>query len=337
MKIDVYSHILPRAYFDRLVEIAPDKGAIKRWLHIPVLHDLSARLDMMEEFGADYRQILTLSMPALETVAGPDDTPALARLANDCMAELVARRPDRFPGFVASLGLNNMPAAISELRRAVEDLGAIGIQLFTNVAGRPLDDQEFWPIFEAIHAYDLPVWLHPSRGAGCGDYPGEPKSKFEIWWTFGWPYETSVAMARMVFAQFFVRLPGLKVICHHLGAMVPFFAGRVGHGWDQLGTRTADEDFGPLLAELGRPLDHFKQFIGDTAVSGSRAAIACGLDFFGADQVVFGSDCPFDPEGGPLFIREIIAAIDGLEIPEADRRKIYEDNIRRLARQRLRG
>ena len=92
-----------------------------------------------------------------------------------------------------------------------------------------------------------------------------------------------------------------------------------------------------MLVELGRPLDHFKKFIGDTSLSGSKAAIACGLDFFGADQVVFGSDCPFDPEGGPLFIREIIAAIDGLDIPQADRRKIYEDNIRRLARQRLRG
>jgi predicted TIM-barrel fold metal-dependent hydrolase len=335
MKIDAYSHILPRAYFDRLVEIAPDKGAIKRWLTIPVLHDLDARLGMMEEFGPGYRQILTLSMPALESVAGPDETPVLSRLANDAMADLVARRPDRFPGFVASLGLNNVSAALHEMRRSIEELGAIGIQLFTNIGGRPLDELEFWPIFEAIADYDLPIWLHPTRGAGCADYPGEPKSKYEIWWTFGWPYETSVAMSRMVFAKFFVRLPRLKVICHHMGAMIPFFAGRVGHGWDQLGSRTADEDFTPLLAELGRPLDHFKRFIGDTSLSGSKAAIACGLDFFGADQVVFGSDCPFDPEGGPLFVREIIAAIDGLGIPEADRRKIYEDNIRRLARQRL--
>ena len=121
MKIDAYSHILPRAYFDRLVEIAPDKGAIKRWLTIPVLHDLDARLAMMEEFGPGYRQILTLSMPALESVAGLDETPALSRLANDAMAELVARRPDRFPGFVASLGLNNVPAALVEMRRSIEE------------------------------------------------------------------------------------------------------------------------------------------------------------------------------------------------------------------------
>ena len=95
-------------------------------------------------------------------MAGADQTPALARLASDSMADLVARRPERFPGFVASLGLNNVPAALAELRRAIEEFGAIGIQLFTNVGGRPLDDPEFWPVFEAIVQYDLPVWLHPT-------------------------------------------------------------------------------------------------------------------------------------------------------------------------------
>ena len=171
MKIDAYSHILPRAYFDRLVEIAPDKGAIKRWLTIPVLHDLDARLGMMEEFGPDYRQILTLSMPALESVAGPDETPVLSRLANDSMAELVARRPDRFPGFVASLGLNNVPAALAEMRRAIEELGAIGIQLFTNVGGRPLDEPvEVGPRQNVGIGVDLHSdLLHGSRSVFGGD------------------------------------------------------------------------------------------------------------------------------------------------------------------------
>jgi predicted TIM-barrel fold metal-dependent hydrolase len=332
MKIDAFSHIFPRSYFDKMVEIAPDKGAIKRWLHIPVLYDLDARLKMMEEFGKDYQQILTLSLPAIETVAKPDQSPALARLANDGMAEIVKQRPDRFPAFVASIGMNNVPEALREMKRTIEDMGAIGIQIFTNVNGRPLDDPEFWPIFEKMAEYDLPIWMHPTRGAGFADYPTEKKSKFEIWWTFGWPYETSAAMARMVFSKFFIRLPKLKIITHHLGAMAPYFEGRVGHGWDQLGTRTADEDYAPLLKELGRPIDHFKKFYGDTSLSGSKAGIECGLNFFGFDQVVFGADCPFDPEGGPLFIREIIQAINNLKISEADRKKIYEDNIRRLVK-----
>ena len=149
--------------------------------------DLDARLRMMEEFGPDYQQILTLSLPAIETVAKPDQSPALARLANDGMAEIVKKRPDRFPAFVASIGMNNVPEALKEMKRTVEDMGAIGIQIFTNVNGRPLDDPEFWPIFEKMAEYDLPIWMHPTRGAGFADYATEKKSKYEIWWTFGWP------------------------------------------------------------------------------------------------------------------------------------------------------
>ncbi|NDC53174.1 MAG: amidohydrolase, partial [Planctomycetia bacterium] len=317
------------------VDLVPDKGKIKRWLGVPVLHDLDARLAMMREFGDEYRQILSLSLPAIEAVAGPDLGPDMARLANDSMAEIVGRHPERFPAFVASVAMNDVPAAIAEIRRTIEHLNAVGIQIYTSVNGRPLDDPAFEPIFAAMAAYDLPIWLHPARGPAPGDYATEPTSRFEIWWTFGWPYETSAAMARMVFSKFFLRWPGLKVICHHMGGMIPFFAGRVGHGWDQLGTRTADHDFAPLLAELGRPVDHFRRFIGDTALSGSRAGIECGLSFFGIDQVVFGTDFPFDPQGGPLFVRESIAAIDALGISEGDRRKIYEDTIRRLVGGRL--
>src|SRR5688572_32029110 len=96
-------------------------------------------------------------------------------------------------------------------------------------------------------AFGLPVWLHPFRGADVTDYATEEKSLFEIWWTFGWPYETSVAMARLVFSGIFDRHPGLKIITHHLGAMAPYFEGRVGPGWDQLGSRTSDEDYGAVL------------------------------------------------------------------------------------------
>src|SRR5262245_44892191 len=98
-----------------------------------------------------------------------------------------------------------------------------------------------------------------------------------------------------------------------LGAMIPYFEGGLGYGLNQFGARTADEDYEALLATLGkRPYDYFKMFWADTAVFGSRAATECGLRFFGADQVVFASDAPFDPEGGPLYIRETIKVIDRL-------------------------
>jgi aminocarboxymuconate-semialdehyde decarboxylase len=163
------------------------------------------------------------------------------------------------------------------------------------------------------------------------DYPGEAVSKYEIWWTFGWPYETSVAMQRLVFSRLFDRLPDVKIVAHHLGAMIPYFEGRVGYGLDQFGTRTPGEEYSALLRSLPkRPYDYFKMFWADTAVFGSRAATICGLSFFGADQVVFASDAPFDPEGGPMYIRETIKVIDGLEISEVDRRKIYQTNAERL-------
>jgi predicted TIM-barrel fold metal-dependent hydrolase len=330
-KLDSYAHIFPRAYFERMSALAKDKGAIKRWLTIPVLYDLEARLKMMEEFPG-YQQLLTLSNPPIEMVAGPDESPALARLANEGMAEIRDAHPDKFPAFVASLPMNNVPAALEEMEYAITRLGARGIQVFTNVNGRPLDEEEFLPLFEAaVNRYDVPVWMHPARGPGMSDYASEKKSKYEIWWTFGWPYETSAAMTRMVFSGFFDRWPNLKVITHHMGAMIPFFDGRVGPGLDQFGSRTSDEDYEGLLKRMPkRPIDYFRLFYADTALAGGRSGLRCGLDFFGAKQVVFASDCPFDPEGGPMFIRTIPEAIDSLELPQDEREGIYFRNALRL-------
>jgi uncharacterized protein len=209
--------------------------------------------------------------------------------------------------------------------------GARGIQIFTNVNGRPLDDPEFFPISDhATNHHGIPIWMHPARDARAADYPGEAKSKYEIWQVLGWPYETSVAMARIVFSGMFDRLPSLRLITHHLGAMIPYFEGRVGPLWDQLGTRTSDEDYSGILAAMKsrghRPIDYFRLFYNDTAVGGSASAIRCGLDFFGTDRVLFATDCPFDPEGGPMFIRDTIAALDRLSIAHDERTAIYSRN-----------
>jgi uncharacterized protein len=329
-KIDIYNHVMPRAVADRMRELAPGKGGmLKRVASIPMLHDIAARIRMMEEWPG-YQQVLTLSNPPLETIAGPGDSPDLARLANDELRQICAARPDKFPAWVASLPLNNIEASLAEIDRAVA-LGARGVQVFSNVDGRSLDDPEFLPIFEhAVQRHDLAIWMHPARDAGFADYRGEAKSKYEIWQVLGWPYETSVAMARIVFSGMFDRLPGLCIVTHHLGAMIPYFEGRVGPLWDQLGSRTSDEDYAPILAAMTakgrRPLDYFRLFYNDTAVGGARSAIRCGLDFFGADHMLFATDCPFDPEGGPMFIRDTIAAIDSLGLGGEESAKIYFGN-----------
>ncbi|MBA3298006.1 MAG: amidohydrolase [Acidobacteria bacterium] len=332
LKIDVFNHIFPRPFFDRLQKVIVHRGTIKRWLNIPFLHDIDVRFRVLEEFGEDYRQVLSLSAPPIESI-NPDRqvTLDLARLANDSMAELIRRHPARFPGFIASLPLNYPDESVREIERAVSELGALGAQIFSNVNGLPLDDPRFFPLFETASRLRCPLFLHPARGARFADYPGEDTSKYEIWWTFGWPYETSAAMQRLVFSRVLDRLPDLRIIAHHLGAMIPFFEGRIGYGLDQFGARTADEDYEGLLAALPkRPYDYFKMFWADTAVFGSRAATECGLSFFGVDQVLFASDAPFDPEGGSMYIRETLKVIDSLEISTADRHKIYQGNAERL-------
>ncbi len=337
LKLDVFPHIFPQSFFERMKALAGSNpalaGSIMRWLNIPVLWDLDARLRMMKRFPG-YRQILTLSLPAIEYLAGPDESPALARLANDGMAEIVDEHPGQFPAFVASLPMNNVPAALEEMDRAIGTLGAKGIQLFTNVNGRPLDDPEFYPVIErCVKKYDLPIWLHPVRTSKFADYPGESKSKYEIWWLFGWPYETSACMARIVFSGMLEKLPTMKVITHHLGAMAPYFDARISLGMDQMGLRTPDEDYVGLRKRMAKPpVEFFKMFYGDTAVNGSAPAIRCGLDFFGADHVLFGTDCPFDPEGGPMFIRESVRAIDSLKLAQPVRRRIYYGNAIRMLR-----
>jgi aminocarboxymuconate-semialdehyde decarboxylase len=270
-----------------------------------------------------------MPMPPLEVLGGGDQTPDLAREANDGLAELVATQ-DRFLAFGAALPMNNPDAAVTELIRACDDLNAAGVQLHTNVGGKPLDLPEFQPIFDEIAKRDKVIWLHPSRDAGFADYQTEEQSLYEIWWTFGWPYETSVAMARFVFTGLFDRHPNIKIVTHHMGAMIPYFTGRVGYGWDQLGTRTSDKDYFALLESMKkRPIDYFRQFYADTALFGGIAGMRCGLDFFGVDQILFASDMPFEPAPG-LYARETIQGIEQLGLNSEQKQKIYSRNAKKL-------
>jgi aminocarboxymuconate-semialdehyde decarboxylase len=331
MKLDIFNHIFPRRFFDRMVEVAPRAADMhKRVRAIPCIVDLDERFRIMDKFG-DYQQVISLPSPPIEAFGPPPLSTELARLANDGMAELVAKYPQRFPAFVASLPMNDPQGLLKEAERAVKKLGAAGVQVFSNVNYRPLTAPETLPLFDLMARLDKPIWLHPARGADFPDYKGEKKSHYEIWWTFGWPYETSVAMAHIVFAGLFDKHPKLKIITHHMGAMIPYFEGRVGPGWDQLGTRTSDEDYGALLKNLKRrPFDYFRMFYADTALFGAREATLCGLKFFGPERVLFASDSPFDPEKGSAYIRWTIEIVDALPVSAAERHAIYEGNARRL-------
>ena len=135
-------------------------------------------------------------------------------------------------------------------------LGARGIQVFTNVAGMPLSDPQFRPLFRRMAEHDLPVWVHPMRGPDFADYAVEKASQDEIWFSFGWPYETTACMTRLIYSGLFDELPQMKIISHHMGGMIPYFPGKINLGFRQIFFGTRDEN--PVAKERGLkkpPLD----------------------------------------------------------------------------------
>jgi len=274
--------------------------------------------------------VLTLGRIPVEHVAGPAKAAELAIIANDEMAELVIKYRDRFCGALATLAMTNMDAALKETDRAIKDLKFCGVYLHTPVDEKPLDAPEFLPLYEKMSYYDLPIVIHPMRRIDHPDYLTEKESKYNMFSLFGWPYDTTSAMARLVFSGIMEKYPNLKIVTHHLGGMVPFYAERI---------RQFTQMFS-LHGELGEGLflkkqivDYFKMFYADTAIYGNPTALMCGYDFFGADHIVFGIDFPLgDIEHGNRNYRQTINAIEQMGITDEDKKKIYEDNARKLMR-----
>jgi predicted TIM-barrel fold metal-dependent hydrolase len=328
MIIDVFNHFVPKTYLDRLGQLIPGHMVLAAFPRLKTLWDIDARLRSLDEFDG-LQQVLSLANPPLELVAGPDKTPELARMANDLLAELCRKHPDRFPTFIASLPMNNIEAALTEIDRAVIDLRARGVQIFTNVAGKPLSAPEFRPVFRRMAAHDLPIWVHPMRGPNTPDYASEQVSEAEIWFSFGWPYETTACMTRLIYAKIFDELPTLKIITHHMGGMIPYFAGKINLGFRQIFFGTPEHN--PAAEGLKRPpMHYYKRLYADTALNGEIEATRCGHAFFGTPNCLFATDAPFDCEGGRILIRETIRAVEALPIPAAEREKIFAGNARDL-------
>jgi predicted TIM-barrel fold metal-dependent hydrolase len=328
--IDIFNHFMPKAYLDRLGDLTPGHVVLTAFPRLRTLWDVEARLRLLDEFDG-LQQVLSLANPPLELIAAPDRTPELARLANDALAELCRKRPDRFPAFIASLPMNNIEATLAEIDRAVSGLGARGIQLFTNVAGRPLSAPEFRPIFQRMVAHDLPVWVHPMRGPNFPDYASETASEAEIWFSFGWPYETSACMTRLIYSRIFDELPDLKIITHHMGGMIPYFAGKINLGFRQIFFGTPQRN--PAAEEAGLskpPMHYFKLLYADTALNGEVAPTRCGHAFFGTASCLFATDAPFDAEQGRGLIANTIKAVEALPVTAAEREQIFAGNARAL-------
>src|SRR6266540_783119 len=186
MKIDIFNHVMPMLYLDMMKLHLKDQGMLKRMSNLRMLWDIEARVQMLDEKFPDVQQVLTLSLPSPELMGGPELSPELARIANDGMAGMVAKWPKKFPAFVASLPMNNVPAALEEMDRAIGKLEARGVQICTSVNGRPLDEPEYFPVFErATKKHDVPIWMHPARPSTRAFFFFKQKTAYEIWQVLG--------------------------------------------------------------------------------------------------------------------------------------------------------
>ncbi len=329
VKIDAYSHISPKKYTDVLEREFP--AFYNQILgNTPAMWDLDTRFKVMDDFGP-VAQVLTVGpVPGLEELATPRRAAELARMANDEMAELVGKYPDRFLAAIAILPMNNVEAAIEEGRRAIEELGFKGLYVHSNINGKPLDSPEFLPLFEMLATNDLPLYIHPWKGNDCPDYSCESESKYAIASTFGWPYETTAAMTRIVFSGLFERFPGLKVVTHHMGGMVSLYSERIVQHYGQLESKY--HDYREYLRGLTKePIEYYKMFYVDTAIHGNTPALMLGHSFWGADHIVFGADMPLgDPAHGRGAYARTIGAIEAMDISDAEKQMIFRDNAIRL-------
>jgi predicted TIM-barrel fold metal-dependent hydrolase len=331
MKIDIFPHIIPPKFKEALVKRGPGpfrQSVFYKYLDVlPTLWDLDKRFRMMDRFEG-LAQILTLASPAIETIFEPKDSVEFARMANEEMAELVAKYPDRFPAAVASLPMNDLDAALEELDRAVGKLGLKGIQLDSSINGKPLDSPEFMVIYEKMVSYDLPIWVHPKRERPGPDYSTEKESKYLISSLFGREYETAAFMTRLVFSGVFEKHPGLKIIAHHFGGMVSFLEKRIDGLYD-LHEKVLGQKYTQNLTK--RPIDYYHLFYCDTAY-GSTPGLMCVSSFFGTDHLLFATDMPYDNELGERKIRETIRSIEQMDISKVDKNKIFGGNAKRLLR-----
>ena len=328
--LDVFCHCLPPAYCEAVLHAANRPLLMfERAQKIRVMVDFQARLDLMDEFPG-YRQLVSLASPPVEVLA-PEASYKLAIVANNEMAKMVRHSGDRIPSFVATLPLNKPEHSVHEAQRAIQELGACGVQIFTSVLGQPLDNAKFEPLFQIMNELDRPILLHPTRPMTTADYPGEEYSKFDLWWAIGWPYETTLAMARLAFSGIFDRFPKLKIVTHHVGGFMPMLDGRFGPGMELLGTRNppGTEEF--VNTALQEPvLAACKNFYADTASFGSQAAIQAGQAFFGTDRLLFATDMPFDPGQGPDYIRSTLKAIQSMNLSNHEQQAILTENAQRI-------
>ncbi len=297
--IDVFAHILPPKFLAQMNAVQPNILDNFPYMKNDLLTDVAKH---RASLPADHQQILSAVNLNPEDFVDPEQAAALCRSANDELAATVRTNRDIFPAGVAMLPMNNVPAALKLIDEQVAGSDAlVGVQLFTQALGQPITAPVYEPIFAKLAEIGAPIWLHPVFDTR--------KSDNNL--TFSWEYELTQAMYGIVAAKYFRKYPGLKVIVHHAGAMVPYFSQRIKY--------------------IQGPADYadFQKFYVDTAILGNPKALELAVDFFGSDHVLFGTDSPFGiPPVGPTGVIE--EAVSAMTITDQQRHGILHDNWQTL-------
>jgi predicted TIM-barrel fold metal-dependent hydrolase len=275
---------------------------------MPKHTDLDAKLSDMDRTG--------ITMTALSiNDPGPEyfgkDSPAMAVLLNDFIADAVRRHPDRFFG-LATLPFDTPDSMLKELDRATGKLGMKGILLYSNLNGRFPDEEPFRPLFAEAERRGVPILLHPA-------YPVtyQATQGYEMTAMLGLMFDTTIALGRLILSGVLDQHPNLKLVCPHVGGALPYLIGRMDHQTMVL-KRGADHIH-------HAPSEYLKRVWLDT-VTPIGLGIRFAYDFAGPDKLLYASDHPWvDPQ-------IVIDQVENQKFSSIDRAKLYAQNARELFR-----
>jgi len=314
MIIDVFNHHISKSV-GKMMEKAKYYGEGKEFPYPPQNADPEVRLAIMDRYGIDI-QALSQTTPVLLGLSN-EDAAEVCRLSNDDNYKLCKAYPDRFVN-ICIISLLDIRSAMKELERSIDELDCRGVTISSSQNGKGLDSPEYFPFYEKVVEHDLPVLIHGTH------WECSPLMDMDNAWrflhVFGWDYDGTQALWRLIFGGVIDRYPSLKIVTHHLGNYFPFFVRRI------------EQNFNKFLSDkLPRHIsEYWGNIYGDTAVDGTLGALPCGYAFFGSDRMMYGSDYPFGAEDGEDFIRENLACVKAMYIPEEEKKKILGGNAKRL-------
>jgi len=286
--IDVHNHFYPPEYLAAIergpasVRVTTDDEG-NPCLHYPGDYnvavrghrDIAYREDVLERHGVEL-QLLSFTTPGVH-VEPPARAVDFARMVNDAFAAVVARPSGRFAA-LATLPLNDPAASVVELDRAVRELELPGAMLFSNVNGVALSDPRYWPLYEKADELGAILHIHPTSPVGV-----EAMTEYWLMPLLGFPFDTTLAAAKLVFSGTIARFPRVRWVLSHLGGAVPYLAERLDRGFHA---------FAECRAHLDRPPSELlKGFYYDT-VNYDPGALGLAVSFAGADHLLAGSDYP---------------------------------------------